>query len=170
MSNNTPSEWYLFSCGPDKACCYTLDGAYKTELSMNTLYELCTSHMQYFITLLIHQNFNPCITPTSLMDMPIPIGTFHNWNISYIHKHTHIYIYVYIYIPLCFVKQSVFCPLIFVSSFSIWQAKTIWSVADLLWYNTHWLLATVCLYMVFTLRKKQKHVWVHFKSKKYFDN
>jgi len=168
MSNNTPSEWYLFSCGPDKACCYTLDGAYKTELSMNTLYELCTSHMQYFITLFIYQNFNPCINPTSLMDMPVLIGTFHSMCLTTETYAT--YIYIYIYIPLWFVKQSVFCPLIFVSSFNIWQAKTIWSVAGLLWYNSHWLLATVCLYMVFTFRKKQKHVCTHFKSKKYFDN
>ena len=103
MSNNTPSEWYLFSCGPDKACCYTLDSAHKTELSMNTLYELCTSHMQYFITLLIHKNFNPCINPTSLMDMPVSNGTFHIMSLTtesyathiYTHTHTHIYIYIY---------------------------------------------------------------------------
>ena len=111
MSNNTLSKWYLFSCGPDKACCYTLDGAYKTELSMNTLYELCTSHMQYFITLLIHKNFNPCINPISLMDMPVPNGTFHSMSLTtetcYIHTYIHTYTYVcvcvciYIYICVC---------------------------------------------------------------------
>jgi len=47
MSNNNPSECYLFSCGPDQAFGYMLEGAYKTQLSMNTLYELCGSHMQY---------------------------------------------------------------------------------------------------------------------------
>jgi hypothetical protein len=78
MSNNTLSECYLSSCGPDKAFCHTLDGTHKTQLSINTLYELCASHIQYCITLLIHPNFNPCINQTSFMDMPIPIGTFHS--------------------------------------------------------------------------------------------
>ena len=108
MSTNNPSEWYLFFSGPDKACCYILDSAHKTELSMNTLYELCTSHMQYFITLLIHQNFNPCINPTSLMDMPVPIGTFHSMFLTtetyatyiYIHTHTHTHTHTH-YIMLC---------------------------------------------------------------------
>jgi len=81
MSNSTTFECYLCSCGTDKAFCCTLEGAYKTQLSMNTLYALCASHTQYFITLLLHQNFNPCINPTSLMDMPIPISTFHSMSL-----------------------------------------------------------------------------------------
>jgi len=47
MSNNTPSECYLFNCGPDKASGYILETVYKNQLSMNTFYELCGSHMQY---------------------------------------------------------------------------------------------------------------------------
>ena len=56
-------------------------GTYKTQLSSDTLYVLHASHMEYFIILLIHQNFNPCINPTSLMDMPIPIDTFHSMSL-----------------------------------------------------------------------------------------
>jgi hypothetical protein len=48
----------------------------QTELITNTLYAQCASHMQYFINLLNHENFIPCINPTSLMDMPIPNGKF----------------------------------------------------------------------------------------------
>jgi hypothetical protein len=100
MSNSTTSECPLFSCGPDKAFCYILQGAYKTELSMNTLYELCARHMQYFITLLMHQNFSPCNNPTSLMDMPVPIGTFHTMSLItetyaiYIHIHNYYMVYL----------------------------------------------------------------------------
>jgi hypothetical protein len=54
-----------------------MECAHKIELSMNTLYALCECHMRYFITTLTHQNFNPCINPTILMDVSIPIGTFH---------------------------------------------------------------------------------------------
>jgi hypothetical protein len=116
MSNNTPSECYLYSCGPDKAPCYILEGAYRTELSMNTLYELCASHMQYFITLSILQNLNPCINPNSLMDMPTPISTFHSMSLiaetyaTYIH--TYIYIYIYIYSIMICKAVSILSPYI----------------------------------------------------------
>jgi len=53
----------------------------KTQLSTNTLYALHASRMEYFIILLIHQNFNPCIKPTSFMDMPILIITFHSMSL-----------------------------------------------------------------------------------------
>jgi len=50
--------------------------------------------MQYFTTLLFHQYFNFCTDPTSLTDMPIQIGTFHNISLItdiyalYIHTYT----------------------------------------------------------------------------------
>jgi len=69
--------FFCFLVGLTKLLLHT-EGTYKTQLSTNTLYALLSSHMEYFIILLIHQNFNPCINPTSLMDMPITIGTFHS--------------------------------------------------------------------------------------------
>ena len=102
--------------------------------------------MQYFITLSIHQNFNPCINPTSLMHMPIPTGTFHSMSRitkTYIHRYIHTYT---LSIPLWFVKQSVFFPLILLPSFSIWQANIIWSVADLVWYNSDYWQQFACIW------------------------
>ena len=58
-----------------------IEGTYKHQLSTNTFYALHASHMEYFIILLIHQNFNPSINPTILMDMPIPINTFHSMSL-----------------------------------------------------------------------------------------
>jgi hypothetical protein len=145
-----------------KAFCHIVYATHRTQCSSITPYALCTSVMHYFSTLSVHQNFNHCINPTTLVDMPIPFGTYHSMSLISETYATHLHRYI----PLSFVKQSVYCPFIFLSSFSICQTNIIWSVADPLWYNSHWLLATVCLYMAFTLRKKQKHVCVHFKSKK----
>jgi hypothetical protein len=165
MSNSTPSECYLFSCWPDKDFCYILQCAYKTQLSMNTLYEMCASHMQYFITLSIHQNFNPCINPTSLMDMPIPIGTFHSMSLITETYATYIHIYTF---HGWFVKQLVFCPLTLLPSFTISQANIIWSAAALLWYNSNYWQQSACIWR--SLWRKNGNTCVHFKTKKYIDN
>jgi hypothetical protein len=108
MSNNTPSKCYLFSCEPNKTFCHTLQithkafchtmyAAHTTQRCSNTPYALCTSDMQYFIILSVHQNFNSCINPTSLIDMPIPAGTFHRMSTYATHTHTYIYVYTHIY-------------------------------------------------------------------------
>jgi len=118
MSNNTPSECYLFSSEPNKAFCHTLYAAHKAfchtlytahtnQHSSNTRYALCTSVMHYFTTLSIHQNFNPCINPTTLMDMPIPLSTFHSTSLITETYATH----THRYIPLCFVKHQATVPL-----------------------------------------------------------
>ena len=107
-----------------KAFCHIVYAAHTTQGSSNTPYALCTSVMHYFITLSIYQNFNPCINPISLMDMPILVGTFHSMSLTTETYATHIHRYI----PLCLVKQSVYCPFIFLYYLSIWQTNIIWSV------------------------------------------
>jgi hypothetical protein len=108
---NIPVHTYpTIPCGTDKAFGYIMEGAYKNQLSMNTLYELCGSHMQYFITLLIHQNYNSYIYTTSLTDMPIPINTYHSISLitatyaTYIQifRGSFVYCTLSLYIPVFF--------------------------------------------------------------------
>ena len=77
--NSTTSECYLFSSGHCKA--FATHWRVHTKLSLARIHCVqcvqCKSHAIFYHSL-THQTFNPCINPTSLMDMPIPIITFHS--------------------------------------------------------------------------------------------